>query len=432
MKTRIGILLVRSDLVTEAQLARALEVQNFAGGRIGTLLLEREALGEEDLGRTLALQHGCEYVAWSMLSAIAPETIGLLPARFALKHCAIPYECGEGYVKVALRDPDDLRAVDELVFVTGRKILAGVSPEVRILPGPREALRKTSAAPFRDSGREALALAEGRSRRRHPDLLLLRSSSPEKATAAPPGETPPAPESPPAPPAAAWTPFLALRTDAEHPGEPESIPWEDTTGSRSRPKLESVNSPAAPFEEPRVLEVPPFEPALEEKALEPSSPPAGEGFDRVLGATERDAIADAVLAALVRRFPCAAMFASRSQGVGGWAAAGKDVDASGLRSFSVSWAEPSVFLNTRLSRNFYLGPLPPLPRHDELAAAVGGWREEGIIQPVFIGKRPVAFLYASAPSPGSFSASDLSYVRALCDAASTAFANAIRLRKKEI
>ncbi len=431
MKTRIGILLVRSDLVTEAQVARALEVQNFAGGRIGTLLLEREALGEEDLGRTLALQHGCEYVSWSMLSAIAPETIGLLPARFALKYCAIPYESEEGFVKVALRDPDDLRAVDELVFVTGRKILAGVSPEVRIFQALEKHYGKLRPPRF-------AILAERLARL--PRALAPKASGPppspefftEKATAAPPGETPPAPESPPAPPAAAWTPFLALRTDAEHPGEPESIPWEDTTGSRSRPKLESVNSPAAPFEEPRVLEVPPFEPALEEKALEPSSPPAGEGFDRVLGATERDAIADAVLAALVRRFPCAAMFASRSQGVGGWAAAGKDVDASGLRSFSVSWVEPSVFLNTRLSRNFYLGPLPPLPRHDELAAAVGGWREEGIIQPVFIGKRPVAFLYASAPSPGSFSASDLSYVRALCDAASTAFANAIRLRKKEI
>lgn len=44
MKTRIGHLLTRANLVSEAQLARTLEVQNFAGGRIGTLLLERGIL----------------------------------------------------------------------------------------------------------------------------------------------------------------------------------------------------------------------------------------------------------------------------------------------------------------------------------------------------------------------------------------------------
>src|SRR5262249_37695255 len=39
---------------------------------------------------------------------------------------------GEGYLKIALRDPSDLRILDELFFVTGRKILPAVAPEVRI------------------------------------------------------------------------------------------------------------------------------------------------------------------------------------------------------------------------------------------------------------------------------------------------------------
>src|ERR1700693_1241246 len=120
MKTRIGHLLTRANLVSEAQLASALEVQHFAGGRIGTLLLERGILSEEDLGKTLALQHGCGYVSWSVLADLSPETLAVLPGRFALKHFAVPYERGEGYVKMALRDPGDLRIFDELVFVTGR------------------------------------------------------------------------------------------------------------------------------------------------------------------------------------------------------------------------------------------------------------------------------------------------------------------------
>jgi GAF domain-containing protein len=67
-----------------------------------------------------------------------------------------------------------------------------------------------------------------------------------------------------------------------------------------------------------------------------------------------------------------------------------------------------------------------------LVAALGDWPGECLVQPVFLGEKPVAFLYVSSPSPGSFSASDLAYVRGLCDAASVALANAIRLKKEEI
>src|SRR5512132_1057685 len=129
---RLGQLLLRSDLVTENNLARALGVQQFAGGRLGTLLLERGSVSEEDLGKTLALQHGCEAVAWRLLADVPATTIAALPAKFAIKPSAIPYDRTESAIRLALRDPGDLRILDELFFVTGRKIIAGVAPEVRI------------------------------------------------------------------------------------------------------------------------------------------------------------------------------------------------------------------------------------------------------------------------------------------------------------
>src|SRR5712691_9217209 len=129
---RLGQLLVRADLVSENHLARALGIQHFAGGRLGTLLLERGSIEEDSLGKTLALQHGCEYIPWRRLAEIPPSVIAALPAKFAIKHAAVPYERGENSLRVALRDPGDLRILDELFFVTGRKIVAGVAPEVRI------------------------------------------------------------------------------------------------------------------------------------------------------------------------------------------------------------------------------------------------------------------------------------------------------------
>jgi GAF domain-containing protein len=108
------------------------------------------------------------------------------------------------------------------------------------------------------------------------------------------------------------------------------------------------------------------------------------------------------------------------------------VDASAISGFSVTWTEPSVFMNARLSRVFYLGPLPLLPRHDQLAAALGGWPGECAVQPVFIGERPIAFLLVTVSQPGTVTAEDLDFLRELSDAAASAFAKAIRLRKREI
>jgi hypothetical protein len=447
LKTRIGHLLVRADLVTEAQLSRALEVQNFAGGRIGTLLLERAALAEDDLGKTLALQHGCGKVSWSALLDLRPETLAVLPSRFALKHNAIPYERGEGYVRLVLRDPNDLRAIDELVFVTGRKVFVGVAPEVRIYQALEKYYGKLRAPRY-------AILAERLSRQQKveapgasgppppPGFFAATAPAPavNRRSPAPAAPTPPAPVAGQPPtagavvqsPPAAWSPFLGRFPEPEHAGEPEGIPWEDTTGSRSHPRAEDSSSPTAPFEVAEAGESLPFEAEWEAPLPGSIPPPPEQGFDQVLAATERDAIAGAVLAALVPRFPAAAIFSSRSDGVTGWAGKGKDIDAAALRAFSVSWTDPSVFLKARLSRNFYLGPLPSLPRHDRLAAALGSRPGECLVQPVFLGERPVAFLYASSPSSGSFSASDLDYVRRLCDAASTALANAIRLKKGEI
>src|SRR6202162_1486185 len=129
---RIGQILVSLGTTTENNIARALGVQGFAGGRLGTLLLERGSISEDELGEALSQQHGRPYVPWAVLGEVPPDVIASLPAKFAIRHAAIPFERGENYLKIALRDPSDLRILDELFFVTGRKILPSVAPETRI------------------------------------------------------------------------------------------------------------------------------------------------------------------------------------------------------------------------------------------------------------------------------------------------------------
>jgi type II secretion system (T2SS) protein E len=452
MRTRIGHLLVRDGLITEAQLSRALEVQGFAGGRIGTLLMERGVLGEEELGRALALQHGCGFIPWSELCNIPAETIAALPIRFALKHNAVPYERDESHVRMALRDPSDLAMVDELVFVTGKRVLVSVAPEVRIyqalekyygkLRTPRYAIlaeklsrsqkpgqaRSTEPPPSPDFFEPATTTAPP-----------LTSVLPEAATLArePAAERRPRPGKEPAPRKAelvresslpTWASFLAA--DSTAPGEPEAIAWDESTGGRSKARVDSAQvPPPLPFEEGL-----PFDfGGLEEEEESAEAVPGAEAvLARVRNATDRDTIAGAILEALVRRFPRAAIFSSRSEGISGWVASGEGVNDEVIRGFSTTWTDLSVFSIVRLSRSSYLGPLPQLPRHDRIAEALGGWPEECVVEPVFIGEKPVAFLLGAAGQPGSIRTEDLGFLTELAQTASSAFENAIRLKKKEI
>src|SRR3954469_6634473 len=129
---RLGVLLIRAGAVTEESVNRALAVQSFAGGRLDTLLIERGSASEDDVGKALSEQHGCAYIPWSILGAVPAPVIAALPAKFAIRHSAVPVELGEGWVRIALREPSNLRILDELFFVTGKKILAATAPEVRL------------------------------------------------------------------------------------------------------------------------------------------------------------------------------------------------------------------------------------------------------------------------------------------------------------
>jgi hypothetical protein len=571
---RLGQLLVRTDLVSENNLARALGVQHFAGGRIGTLLLERGSVHEDDLGKTLAQQHGCEYVAWRLLADIPPVVIAALPAKFAIKHSAIPYDRSESAIKVALRDPADLRILDELFFVTGRKIIAGVAPEVRIYQAlekyygerrtPRYAILAEklsrpargsrtggSAAPppppqfFPEPERPPRPLPEAQEiwgdggdadlpapaiiqtwKVREPTGGWAGTSSPKgsrpsgeveaivweemppspslwtsdsaaseaAAPAPPPPPKPPdvstgpvpvpmpaapaaPPEAAPQPPAAAAPPAVVAPAVPEPPPPPPFVAAEEV----QERVLEPPREPPAPEPPPpidpdaayavpelfisaaeaevkeaaaaelRVAQAEPMAPAptaFPTPASAPVAPapsaaaaptgaparpalPTAADFPEVVAAADRDTIGAAVLTALARRFPRVALFAARPDAVAGWASAG-DVDFDAIRRVVIPWTEPSVFLNVRLSRSFYLGPLLQLPRHRDLSAALGGWwPEECVVQPVLMKEKPVAFLFAIG-SPEGVSPMDLVYLRELAETASKSFAAAIRLKKKEI
>ena len=441
---RLGVLLVRAGAVTEESVHRALAVQGFTGGRIGTLLLERGSVSEDDIGNALAEQHGCEYVPWRTLGALPPAVIAALPAKFAIRHSALPVEVGEGFVRIVLRDPANLRVLDELFFVTGKKIVPAAAPEVRIY----QALEKCYGE--RRTPRFAI-LAEKLSRPLAPSVIKKPlPPPPDFSSASPglPGLAPPVaardtdeelwsqtwnvPDLPPV----GWGGLPAPPGEAVE-AEPESIPWEELPGSDLRSASTSEGAPGTGAGLP-----PPMPPSSWRRtsstplAAHVAAPDAGmptaADFTEMLAARDRDGVFDAALRAMRRRFARSAVFAVRPDGITGWSGAGERVDAHALRSLEIPWTEPSIFLNVRMSRAFYLGPLPPLTRHDALAAALGGWPAECVVQPVLMRDKSVAFLYAECAGTQGATPADLTYLRELAGAAAASLAASIRLKKKQV
>ena len=232
--------------------------------------------------------------------------------------------------------------------------------------------------------------------------------------------------------------------------EPESIAWEELPSTGSSGMWPRIPAPAPLPSEPLPLPaaasasttspspsaVPP-PPSWRHTGPVPGRPampgmPATPDFAGILAASGRDQIFEAAMAALGRRFARTAIFVVRPEGVAGWSASGVGVDVAAVRRLTLPWSEPSIFLNVRMSRSFYLGPLPPLARHDEFAAAVGGWPAECLVQPVLMKDKTVAFLYAECRGEQGATPVELTYVRELAGATAAALAASIRLKKKQV
>ena len=128
---RLGELLVRNKLIDEKQLAKALEEQKTTGGRLGAGLVKLGYLKEEDLAAFLSRQYGVPSINLSEFE-IDESVIKLIPAEVAQKYMLVPVNRAGSTLIVAMADPSNIFAIDDIKFMTGYNVEVVVAAEASV------------------------------------------------------------------------------------------------------------------------------------------------------------------------------------------------------------------------------------------------------------------------------------------------------------
>ncbi len=128
---RLGDMLVKATLITREQLNQALQQQQTAGGRIGTNLVKLGFISEDDITSFLSRQYGVPSINLSHFE-IDASVIKLIPSEIAQKHQVIPINRTGNILTVAMADPSNIFAIDDVKFMTGFKIEPVVAAETSI------------------------------------------------------------------------------------------------------------------------------------------------------------------------------------------------------------------------------------------------------------------------------------------------------------
>ncbi|MCL5038957.1 MAG: GspE/PulE family protein [Firmicutes bacterium] len=123
---RLGDILVDAKLISPAQLSSALEVQKASGARLGEILVGMGLVNEVDVARVLAQQTGLPFLPPQELK-VNPAATRLIPEGAARQHRLLALSADDTSVTVAMADPLNVFALDEVALLTKKKVKPVVS-----------------------------------------------------------------------------------------------------------------------------------------------------------------------------------------------------------------------------------------------------------------------------------------------------------------
>jgi hypothetical protein len=126
----LGEKLIKDSLVTPEGVEEALLAQALRGGRLGTNLVELGLLTEGALAQALGEQHNLPFAAGEL--QVDPDALARIGKRLADEKGVLPVKMASSRLPVAVLDPRDVAALDEVAHRAGRGVMPVVVPEICI------------------------------------------------------------------------------------------------------------------------------------------------------------------------------------------------------------------------------------------------------------------------------------------------------------
>jgi len=167
MPVRIGELLLKEKRITPDQLQQALNHQKASGGKLGHNLVKMGFVKDEEITALLSKQYGVPSINLTQFD-IDPGVIKLIPAETAQKYQIVPLSRSGATLTIAMTDPTNVFAMDDIKFMTGYNVEPVVASETAVIdaitkyyPGGKAAKAAAAAASvtMTPSGPSALEMA---------------------------------------------------------------------------------------------------------------------------------------------------------------------------------------------------------------------------------------------------------------------------------
>ena len=127
----LGAVLLEEGLLTQETLEKGMAMAAETGRPFGRVLVEENIVDERDLVRTLAKHIGVEYVDLTEIT-IDPAAASLIPEALARRYAALPIQFDGEKLVIALSDPANVLAIDDIRAITGRDVVVKVATKTDV------------------------------------------------------------------------------------------------------------------------------------------------------------------------------------------------------------------------------------------------------------------------------------------------------------
>ncbi len=131
MSSRLGEMLIKESLITAEQLRQAVDHQKKQGGRLGTALIKLGFVKDDDITSVLSRQYGVPSINLKYYDVDA-AVIKLIPQDTAIRYQIVPLSRVGSTLTIAMTDPTNVFAMDDIKFMTGFNVEPVVASESAI------------------------------------------------------------------------------------------------------------------------------------------------------------------------------------------------------------------------------------------------------------------------------------------------------------